>query len=64
MIFLNSPHFPGHFGYKHFAVTGRVSATRVKDSSADVPRTAADRQVSSVHIHHEHCQYSRDGHHH
>lgn len=54
----------GHPRHQHFAVTGCVPAARLQDPSAHLAGVAADRQVSAVHFHHEHCVHSGHRHHH
>ena len=54
----------GDAGYQHSAVAGGVPAARLQDPPPHFPRPPFNRQVSPLHLHHEHCQYSRHcGHH-
>ena len=54
----------GHTGHQHSPVTGCVPAARLQDSSADIARLAAHRQISSIHFYYEHVVHIGDGGHH
>ena len=49
---------------QHSAVAGCVPAARLQDPAPHLPRAAPHRQVSPLHLHHEHRQYPRHRHHH
>ena len=50
--------------YQHSAVAGCVPAARLQDPAPHLPRAAPHRQVSPLHLHHEHRQHPRHRHHH
>ena len=54
----------GDTRHQHSPLTCCVPLARLQDSAADISRAPSDRQVSPLHLHHEHCQYPRHGHHH
>ncbi|KOX71570.1 Acetylcholine receptor subunit beta-like 1 [Melipona quadrifasciata] len=51
-------------GNQHSALVGRVSVTGQQDSATDVAGASVDRQIPSVHLHHEHGQHPRHRDHH
>ena len=56
--------FAGDAGYQYPAVACGVPAACLQDPPPHFPRPPFNRQVSPLHLHHEHCQYSRHcGHH-
>ena len=49
---------------QHSAVAGCVPAARLQDPAPHLPRAAPHRQVSPLHLHHEHRQHPRHCYHH
>ena len=53
----------GDARYQHSPLTRCVPPPRLKDSPSHVTRAPPHSQVSTVYLHHEHCQYPRHSHH-
>ena len=53
----------GDARYQHSPLTRCVPPPRLKDSPSHLPRAPPHSQVSTVYLHHEHCQYPRHSHH-
>ena len=52
-----------YFRHQHSPLTRCVPPPRLKDSPSHVTRAPSHSQVSTVYLHHEHCQYPRHSHH-
>ena len=52
-----------YFRHQHSPLTRCVPPPRLKDSPSHLTRAPPDSQVSTVYLHHEHCQYPRHSHH-
>ena len=63
VLFASRSRGEGYARYQHSPLTRCVPPPRLKDSPSHLTRAPPDSQVSTVYLHHEHCQYPRHSHH-